>query len=214
MLEGTHPYPLYKHKLILMDQQIATLIDETLLAMDAHLHVRMTNEEKAYLNEHFELIHVKKGEHLVNRGDEVCYLYYLEAGTVKLWFPDKEGREISVRFIEQKEFINFFLSHDEHLAHHNVKALEHCKVWRLPKQQLQQLYNLSINFNKLARIHLEKAINRKIKREEDFHKLDAEERYRKLMNDERWLLFSIPLKDIASYIGITPQALSNIRKRI
>ena len=35
-------------------------------------------EEKAYLDAHFELIHIKKGEHLVTRGEEVCYLYYLE----------------------------------------------------------------------------------------------------------------------------------------
>lgn len=184
------------------------------MAMNAHLHVQMTNEEKAYLDAHFELIQIKKGEHLMNRGDEVCYLYYLEAGTIQLSFPDKGKREISARFIEPKEFINFSLSHEEQLSHYNVKALEHSKVWRLSKHDLQQLYDLSINFNKLARLHLEKSINQKIKREEDFHKLDAEERYKKLLANERWLFRSIPLKDIASYIGITPQALSNIRKRI
>ena len=54
-----------------MVQTIATLIDETLMVMGAHLHVRMTDEEKAYLDAHFELIHIKKGEHLVTRGEEV-----------------------------------------------------------------------------------------------------------------------------------------------
>lgn len=86
-----------------MVQTIATLIDETLMVMGAHLHVRMTDEEKAYLDAHFELIHIKKGEHLVTRGEEVCYLYYLESGIVRLWFPDKENREISARFIQAKE---------------------------------------------------------------------------------------------------------------
>jgi CRP/FNR family transcriptional regulator, anaerobic regulatory protein len=124
--------------------------------------VRMTDEEKAYLDAHFELIHIKKGEHLVTRGEEVCYLYYLESGIVRLWFPDKENREISARFIQAKEFINFFLSHEEHHAHYNIKALEPCKIWRLPKKDLHQLYELSINFNKLARIHLVRSINRKI----------------------------------------------------
>ena len=45
-----------------MVQTIATLIDETLMVMGTHLHVRMTDEEKAYLDAHFELIHIKKGE--------------------------------------------------------------------------------------------------------------------------------------------------------
>lgn len=146
-----------------MVQTIATLIDETLMVMGAHLHVRMTDEEKAYLDAHFELIHIKKGEHH---------------------------------------------------AHYNIKALEPCKIWRLPKKDLHQLYELSINFNKLARIHLVRSINRKIIREEEFYTLDAEARYKALLANEKWLLRSIPLKDIASYIGITPQALSNIRKRI
>ena len=127
-----------------MVQTIATLIDETLMVMGAHLHVRMTDEEKAYLDAHFELIHIKKGEHLVTRGEEVCYLYYLESGIVRLWFPDKENREISARFIQAKEFINFFLSHEEHHAHYNIKALEPCKIWRLPKKDLHQLYELSL----------------------------------------------------------------------
>ena len=38
-----------------------------------------------------------------------------------------------------KEFINFFLSHEEHHAHYNIKALEPCKIWRLPKKDLHQL---------------------------------------------------------------------------
>ena len=99
-VRGYVSVPLYKHKTNSMVQTIATLIDETLMVMGAHLHVRMTDEEKAYLDAHFELIHIKKGEHLVTRGEEVCYLYYLESGIVRLWFPDKENREISARFIQ------------------------------------------------------------------------------------------------------------------
>ena len=89
---------------------IAKLIDETILKMGAHSHVQMSEGEKAFINEHFEPITVKKGEHVVNKGEEVLYLYYLEKGNIKLWFPDKENREITAKFVEEKEFINFFLS--------------------------------------------------------------------------------------------------------
>ena len=95
---------------------IARLIDETILKMGAHSHVRMTEGEKAFINEHFEPMSVKKGEHVVNKGEEVLYLYYLEKGNMKLWFPDKDNREITAKFVEEKEFINFFLSHDTHLC--------------------------------------------------------------------------------------------------
>lgn len=193
---------------------IAKLIDETILKMGIHSHVQMTEGEKAFINEHFEPIIVKKGEHVVNKGEEVLYLYYLEKGNMKMWFPDKDNREITAKFIEEKQFINFFLSHDVHHAHYNVKALSSCKIWRMAKNKLHDFYNLSFSFNKLARIHLERSIVHKIEREKVFHTLTAEERYRHLLNTERWLLQFFPLKDIASYLGITPQALSNIRKRI
>jgi hypothetical protein len=55
----------------------------------------------------------------------------------------------------------------------------------LPKKDLHQLYELSINFNKLARIHLVRSINRKIIREEEFYTLDAEARYKALLANEK-----------------------------
>lgn len=157
----------------------------------------------------------------ISRRENTSSLGAKKYATSIIWNPASSGYgfrtkriEISARFIQAKEFINFFLSHEEHHAHYNIKALEPCKIWRLPKKDLHQLYELSINFNKLARIHLVRSINRKIIREEEFYTLDAEARYKALLANEKWLLRSIPLKDIASYIGITPQALSNIRKRI
>ncbi|WP_368112278.1 Crp/Fnr family transcriptional regulator, partial [Bacteroides nordii] len=95
-----------------------------------------------------------------------------------------------------------------------VKALSPCKIWRMEKSKLHDFYNLSFSFNKLARIHLERSIIHKIERENGFHTLSAEERYKRLLETERWLLQYFSLKDIASYLGITPQALSNVRKRI
>lgn len=77
------------------------------MAMNAHLHVQMTHEEKAYLDAHFELIHIKKGEYLMNRGDEVDYLYYLEAGTIRLSFPDKEKEKFRHGLSNRKSLLIF-----------------------------------------------------------------------------------------------------------
>ena len=60
-VRGYGNVPLYKHKTNSMVQTIATLIDETLMVMGAHLHVRMTDEEKAYLDAHFELTRECRG---------------------------------------------------------------------------------------------------------------------------------------------------------
>lgn len=59
-------------------------------------------------------------------------------------------------------------------------------------KDLHQLYELSINFNKLARIHLVRSINRKIIREEEFYTLDAEARYKALLANENGCYVQYP----------------------
>ena len=59
---------------------------------------------------------------------------------------------------------------------------------------------------------LMKALN--IEREEGIHCMTADQRYEKVLNKEKWLFKHVPLKEIARYIGITPQALSKARKKI
>ena len=200
--------------MIKKEVKIADLIDETIFNMGNQRHIQMTNEEKAYLNAHFEPFEINKGKLILTKGEEINYLYYLEKGHIRLWFPDKKQREITAQFIKSKEFVNFFLSHEKHHAYYHAKAFTTCKLWKLSKTNLLYLYDHSINFNKLARAHMEKGIIHKIRREEKFHTLNAQERYQLLLETEKWLLQIMPLKDIASYLGITPQALSHIRRKI
>jgi hypothetical protein len=68
--------------------------------------------------------------------------------------------------------------------------------------------------NFLGRIAAEDLYLRKAERELSFLTETAEERYLHLIEKDKTLLQNVPLKYIASYIGITPQALSRIRKRI
>lgn len=68
--------------------------------------------------------------------------------------------------------------------------------------------------NKVGRLASEELFQQKFKRELAFLNKTAEERYQSLFKEQPKLIQKNPLKYIASYIGITPQALSRIRKRI
>ena len=76
------------------------------------------------------------------------------------------------------------------------------------------LYETSLNINKIARIVLEDALVRKINREIQLLGLSCEEIYKELMTKNKDFIQQIPLKYIASYIGVAPQTLSQIRKKI
>lgn len=92
-VRGYVSVPLYKHKTNSMVQTIATLIDETLMVMGTHLHVRMTDEEKAYLDAHFELIHIKK--------ENTSSLGAKKYATSIIWNPASSGYGFRTKRIER-----------------------------------------------------------------------------------------------------------------
>jgi hypothetical protein len=79
---------------------------------------------------------------------------------------------------------------------------------------LQEIYAETNIGNTIGRLASEDLYIKKSKREVSLLNQSAEERYLNLFKEQPHLLNHLPLKYIAAYIGITPQALSRIRKRI
>lgn len=96
----------------------------------------------------------------------------------------------------------------------NIQAITDCTIWKLSRQDLAHLYNISLNLNKIARVFLEETFTSLLHRETQLLGLSCEDLYRDLLNRNKGLIKEVPLKYIASYLGITPQTLSQIRRRI
>lgn len=193
---------------------ITRLIEETIERMGLQDEISFLPGERDFFEENFEPFKIKKGEFLIRKGDNIEYCYYLEDGLMKLCIPDAKGGNINTKFIKEREFINFYKMHlPEHTAHYSLKASTDCKVWRISRKALHCLFDQSLNFNKLVRMHMDNSLCHRIQREEDIYSKTAEERYDRLMKNERSLFRLFPLKELASYIGITPQALSKIRRK-
>ena len=79
---------------------------------------------------------------------------------------------------------------------------------------LQEVYTKTRIGNLIGRLSSERLFLIKSKREQSLLNESAEQRYLNLFTERPNLIQKIPLKYIASYIGVTPQALSRIRKRI
>ena len=96
----------------------------------------------------------------------------------------------------------------------NVQILADSIIYRIDRKQLVQLYQaiprLKAVLDNLTAILL----NRLLKRNIGLIKYSPEQYYLLMMEEYGSLFNHIPLKDVASYLGITPQALSRIRKRI
>lgn len=202
-----------------MKANIALLIEHAINTIDSlNEGIRFTLEEQTFLCKHFECIKIRKNEFSIKTGHFENYLYFIEEGILRYWsLGNKKDatKEITFWFSFPGEFANSYFSlKSRQPSVINIQALTDCVIWRLPKQKLADLYHRSLNANKVARIILENILLRKINHEIQLAGFSSEDMYNELFTKEKELLEKIPLKYIASYIGVTPQTLSLIRKKI
>ncbi len=156
----------------------------------------------------------KKKDIILKVGEVENYLTFVESGAARLFFL-KENKELTIRFVFSYQYLTVYDSLTQRTPSRcNVEALTDMVVWKLHYDDLQVLYKSHSVGNLIGRLTVESLYIEKINREFSFLSETAEERYLNLMKENPDLFQKIPLKHIASYMGITPQALSRIRKRI
>lgn len=202
-----------------MKRNIALLIEQSVNVIDSlNMGLRFTEEEELFLCEHFERIEIRKGDFTIRAGEVENYLYFIESGILRYWIVLDENapeKETTFWFSYPGEFANSYQSFQKNCPSViNMQALSDGVVWRMSKSDVAYLYAHSLNINRMSRMVLEDVLVRKIKHEIGLLGQSCEENYTELLKQEKEMILSIPLKYIASYIGVTPQTLSQIRKRI
>ncbi len=144
------------------------------------------------------------------------HISFIESGVVRLFIPkENPEKEITFGFSFKDQFIS---AYDSFLTQtpsaYQLQALTDTTLLSITYSDLQAVYNNTQIGNLIGRLTAERLFLLKSKREQNLLNLTAEERYLKLFKERPELLKVIPLKYISSYIGITAQALSRIRKRI
>ncbi len=144
------------------------------------------------------------------------HISFIESGVVRLFIPkENPEKEITFGFSFKNQFIS---AYDSFLTQtpsaYELQALTDTTLLSITYSDLQDVYNNTQIGNLIGRLTAERLFLLKSKREQNLLNLTAEERYLKLFKERPELLKVIPLKYISSYIGVTAQALSRIRKRI
>jgi CRP-like cAMP-binding protein len=150
------------------------------------------------------------------KGQIAHAIYFIEKGEVRLFIPkEDEEKEITFGFSFQGEFVSAydsFLTQTPSL--YQLETLVDTTLWSISYSDLQEVYKTTKIGNSIGRFISEKLFLIKSKREQSLLNETSEQRYLNLFKERPNVIKQIPLKYIASYIGVTPQALSRIRKRI
>lgn len=161
-----------------------------------------------------ETVTFQKGDCLTTIGEVENYIYLIVSGGVKVSYF-VEIKEYILDFWFQGDFFSSYVSFIERTpALTQITAISETKVERIDYHQLQATYKASHLGSEIGRRMAELMYIHKTKKEIELISLTAEQRYKKLLEESKNLILEVPVKDIASYLGIEPESLSRIRRKI
>ncbi|TPN84402.1 Crp/Fnr family transcriptional regulator [Aquimarina algicola] len=153
--------------------------------------------------------------YFIREGQIPNELGFVLTGLFRYVYISDEGKELTKVFMPEQSFISSYSSMiSKKPSHFFIEAIEDSKVLTISYDCWEKLRKQNPKWNLLLVKLLEKGYSVKEKREREFLLLDAESRYRIFLNEFPKLESRVKQHMVASYLGITPIALSRIRKKM
>lgn len=171
-------------------------------------------EEHASIEELSSIRQYKKGEILIREGQVVDQCFYVIKGCLRQ-YRIVNGEERSIFFFtEDQSVLSLTQNNSYYLSNHYVDCIEDSTVSVMSSSNERELYRRHPNIESISRISLENVIKKNQELFSNFMTFTPEERYLDLLENRPELLARVPQYHIASYLGIKPESLSRIRKRL
>ncbi|MBO0937118.1 Crp/Fnr family transcriptional regulator [Fibrella sp. HMF5335] len=157
---------------------------------------------------------LRKKEWLMRQGDICRMVTFIYSGSLRL-FHTVDGEEKTIQFFFENALYTDYLSFlTGQPTLENVQALEDCALVQFSRTDLEQLYQQHPVFERIGRISAERAFLSLSARNTLLTNQSPEVRYQQLIRARPDLFQRVPQYHIASFLGIKPESLSRIRKRM
>src|SRR6188508_253319 len=169
---------------------------------------------KDYLRKHSYPCSFRKGKLLLKAGEICEHVYFIKKGAVRGFIKDG-AKDITTWITAENEVVSSISALDiKEPAQENMQAIENCELLALTYTDFQNLYVKFPEFNIVARKILQKYYQDAERRAFIARVTKAEKKYRLFLTRYGHLANRIPLKYIASFLGITLETLSRVRKKL
>ncbi|EJL71877.1 Crp/Fnr family transcriptional regulator [Chryseobacterium populi] len=187
-------------------------MNDNLILKNISKHVSLNNEEACYFISLLKERNIQKKE-LILKQQQICKeISFVQSGILRAFYMDAAGKESTIMFALPDWWItDMFCFINKKPAMLNIEALEGSTVLQLQKDDLDKLYSKIPKFERFFRIMMQNAYIREQLRIIENLSQTAEERYYTFLQKYPLASERITQKQIASYLGITPEFLSNIK---
>jgi CRP-like cAMP-binding protein len=189
--------------------------DFSLLSKNIDKHIRLDEEEKALFFSYLEPASVKKRKTLLRAGEVCRYSTFVVDGALKSFSVDEQSNEHVISFAVPGWWIaDMYSLLSQKPAILTIEAIADAEILMLPRVKQELLYEKVPKFERFFRILTENALVANQQRIINNLTLTAEERYLHFIDKYRFVLECAPLHNVASYLGMTPEFLSKIRRKL
>ncbi len=172
-------------------------------------------EIEAKLNEIISTCEISKNDFFLREGQTPHSIGFVKSGLFRYYYCNKEGVEFTKGFIAENNLLSSYSALIENReSYFYIQALENSVVEQINYELFYKQFSNTHWFKDIVIILLQKAYCFKEERERQFLLFDAEERYVSFFNRYPGLDKRIKQHLIASFLGITPESLSRIRKKM
>jgi CRP-like cAMP-binding protein len=178
--------------------------------------ITLSEEEKQLSRSFFIPKKLRKKQYLLQEGDVCKYVAFVEKGLLRSYTVNDKGTEHITQFAFEGWWIaDQFSFLTGAPSEYNIEAMEDCELLLLTKQAEEQMLEKIPKLERFFRILLQNNLIATQKRLDSSLSQTAEERYNELIKDcPGTLPQRIPQHMLASFLGITPETLSRIRRQM
>lgn len=180
-----------------------------------YFHPLMNSNDYEKIGNAHQFIEFKKGDFLLKEGQTANEFFCLSKGIVRSYANNSEGQEFTTGLFTTGEIVievaSIFLRVP---TKENIHALTDCECWKIDFDVFQALFHAIPGFTEWGRNWMSEALFQSKQRSLSMITDSATDRYKQLLKEKPDIAQHVPLKYIASYLGITDTSLSRIRKEL
>jgi CRP-like cAMP-binding protein len=176
-------------------------------------YITLEKEEKAALENILKPVSLNKNDSFLEAGDKSGKIGFIVEGVLEMYVRAENGTEKSLDFFFPEQFTSDFICYLKDIpCEINIRAITNSRLLVFEKEEIERLYENSFQFQKLGRLIAQELFVELATRVRESY-LSPAERYFKILKQKKQLIHHIPQYKLASFLNISPEWLSTIRKK-